>query len=341
MHKPHVAVLMGGASSEHDVSLSSGGKVADNLDPNRFRVTTVRIQRTGLWEPADAEPMEPHEAIAYLKERKVDCVFLALHGPFGEDGRIQGLFDFCGIPYTGSGCAASALSMDKIHAKAVARDAGLPVAADLIVTRADWTRDRAAVLHFVSADLGYPCVAKCPNQGSSLGMAIPKNEKELGDALSKLFELGPEVLIEQYLKGVEVTCAVLDTDLSAPARALPVTEIAPVSAAFFDYAAKYTPGATEEITPARIGEAVTAQVQDIAVQAHRLMGCTGFSRSDFIIVDEQPHWLEINTIPGLTQTSLLPQAAAAAGISYGELVGMMVDDAMARHAAARGRIAVQ
>jgi D-alanine-D-alanine ligase len=332
---------MGGTSSEHEVSLKSGGKVADNLDPYRFRVTTIRIQRSGLWEPADGAPMEAHEAIGYLKERNVDCVFIALHGPGGEDGRIQGLLDTCNIAYTGSGCAASALAMDKIHAKAIMRDARLPVAADLVVRRADWVHNRDAVVRFIIEDLGVPCVVKCPTQGSSLGMAIPRDEDELRAALSKLSEMAPEMLIEQYLKGTEVTCGVLDTDPEQPPRALPLTEIAPVSAAFFDYTAKYTPGATEEITPARVDEKTTETVQEIALRAHQLMGCSGLSRSDFIICDGEPYWLEVNTIPGFTETSLFPQAAAAAGIPYGALVGLLVDAAMARHEARQQSLPVQ
>lgn len=341
MRKPHVAVLMGGVSSEHDVSIKSGGKVADNLDRYRFQVTTIRIQRTGHWEPADAQPMLPHEAIGYLKERQVDCVFIALHGPFGEDGRIQGLFDACDIAYTGSGCAASALAMDKIHAKAIMRDAGLPVAPDLIVTRKDWAHDRDAVLRFVADDLGLPCVVKCPTQGSSLGMSIPKTTDELREALSKLLEMGNEVLIEKYLQGTEVTCGVLDADPEKGPQALPLTEIAPVSAAFFDYVAKYTPGATEEITPARIDEELATEIQEIALRAHALMGCSGFSRSDFIIADGLPYWLEVNTIPGMTDTSLFPQAAAVAGIPYGALCGLLVDAGMTRHEERQQALPVQ
>ena len=324
MDRMKVAVLMGGLSSEHDVSLRSGAMVAGNLDRETYDPVPVVIARNGAWKILDDRPCGIVEALARLQELGIDCVFIALHGPHGEDGRIQGLFDIIGMPYTGSGCAASALAIDKVRSKAVVRSAGIPLARDLVVTRAQWDADPDTVLTRVHTELGFPCVLKSPCQGSSIGMAIPRELSEFRGALLNVLAYDDTVLIEQYLNGLEVTCSVLDATPGAPPHALPVTEIRPVSAAFFDYSAKYTPGTTEEITPARIAPELAAAVQDIAVRVHTAIGCRGLSRSDMILAHDQPVWIEVNTIPGMTETSLFPQAAAAAGIAFPELLDRLI-----------------
>lgn len=331
MNLPHVAVVMGGLSSEHEVSLKSGAMVAGSLDRARFRVTPVVITRTGEWKFPGEAVLSMGAGLTRLGEEQVDCVFLALHGPFGEDGRMQGLLDLLDIPYTGSGCAASALAMDKIRSKAVVRDAGLRVAKEAILHRHEWDASPDAVLERIRSTIGLPCVLKSPCQGSSLGMAIPRDETEFRHSLRQVLSFDDVVLIEEFLTGPEVTCGVLDVEPGAAPAALPVTEIKPVTADFFDYHAKYTPGATEEITPANLPDSVTKTIQERAVRVHTLMGCRTLSRSDFILVDNDPVWLEVNTIPGMTETSLYPQAAQAAGIGFSDLVGRFVDAAMARH----------
>jgi len=330
MAKLHVAVLSGGMSAEHEVSLVSGEMAAKHLLEGGYDVTEILVRRDGLWQAPSAGEMPLPDGLRYLRQREVDCVFIALHGPFGEDGRIQGMLDLAGIPYTGSGCAASALAMEKVHSKAVARDAGIRVAEQLVVGRREWREGGTKIITRIAEILGLPCVIKCPSQGSSIGMSIPKSEADVLDAMAKLFELETPLLIEQYLRGIEVTCGVLDIHNKMAPRALPVTEIAPKSAEFFDYQSKYTPGATEEITPARISDEEARLVQEASVRAHEAIGCSGFSRSDFIIVGGTPYWLEVNTIPGLTPTSLFPQAAAAAGISFTEFVGLLVEDGIVR-----------
>ncbi|NIA16331.1 MAG: D-alanine--D-alanine ligase, partial [Nitrospiraceae bacterium] len=177
--------------------------------------------------------------------------------------------------------------------------------------------------------VGYPCVVKSPCQGSSVGMAIPQDAQALRDSLPGIFAYGDEVMVEAFVRGTEVTCAVLDLDPNAAAIALPVTEIRPISSTFFDYEAKYTPGASEEITPAEISEEMTRRVQEVAVRVHNVVGCGIWSRSDFIIDDDGPVWIEVNTVPGMTPTSLYPQAAAAAGIAYDELLTRFIDAAIA------------
>ncbi|MCC6694178.1 MAG: D-alanine--D-alanine ligase [Candidatus Hydrogenedentes bacterium] len=330
MDKTHVAVLMGGVSSEHDVSLKSGAMVAGNLDRSRFDITPIIITREGQWKFPSERALGVGPALARLAELEIDCVFIALHGPFGEDGRVQGLFDVIGMPYTGSGCAASALAMDKLHSKAVVRQAGVRVADQIILHRSEWDTAFEQVMTRVNKEIGFPCLIKSPCQGSSLGMAIPKDPAAFRTSLLDVFAYGDLVMIENYIKGTEVTCAVLDVDAGKLPRALPVTEICPVSSEFFDYTAKYTPGACNEITPARISEVVTRKVQEVAERVHTVIGCKGLSRSDMILDGDDPVWIEVNTIPGMTETSLFPQAAAAAGIAFPDLLTMFVEEAINR-----------
>ncbi len=326
--KIRVAVLMGGMSSEHEVSLNSGAGVLRALNSQRYEPVPVTITKDGLWEFPEGPPLGIYEAVPRLKELAVDCVFIALHGSFGEDGRIQGLLDLLGLPYTGSGCAASALAMDKVRCKAVVQAEGIRVAPHLAFGRITWEENQAEVLEKLADDLGYPCVIKPSCQGSSVGVYITPEEASVIENVNQVFAIDDCVLIEACVTGVEVTCGVLDAEPAMHARALPVTEIRPRTAAFFDYEAKYTPGASEEITPAEIDAAYTEEIQEAAVHVHHLVGCKGWSRSDFIIGPEGPVWIEVNTVPGLTQTSLFPQACAADGISYDEMTALFVEAAL-------------
>lgn len=323
---------MGGMSSEHEVSLASGTKVADSLDAERYHVIPIRIGLDGLWWFPEKGALEVHDAVAEMKRMGIECAFIVLHGAFGEDGRLQGLLDLVGIPYTSSGCAASALAMDKLRSKAVVRQAGIRVAEHVMFLRREWDADSAPILLAIREQVGFPCVVKSPCQGSSVGMMIPQNVDELCAGLPEVTAYGEEVMVEAFISGTEVTCAVLDVEPGKKPRALPVTEIRPVSSKFFDYHAKYTPGASKEITPAEIPADITAAVQAMAVKVHEAIGCTVWSRSDMIIDEKGPVWLEVNTVPGMTPTSLYPQAAAAAGISYRELVALFVESALARKA---------
>ena len=330
MNKTHVAVLMGGVSSEHDVSLKSGAMVAGNLDRARFDITPIIITREGKWKFPSERALDVGNALGHLTALDIECVFIALHGPFGEDGRVQGLFDVIGMPYTGSGCAASALAMDKLHSKSVVREAGVRVADQVILHRSEWDHAFEQVMTRVNNQIGFPCLIKSPCQGSSLGMAIPKDAAAFRTSLLDVFAYGDLVMVEKFIKGTEVTCAVLDVDADKPPRALPVTEICPVSSEFFDYTAKYTPGACNEITPARISEKVMRKVQEVAERVHTVIGCKGLSRSDMILDGDDPVWIEVNTIPGMTETSLFPQAAAAAGIAFPDLLTLFVEEAINR-----------
>lgn len=330
MSSTHVAVFMGGRSSEHEISLKSGGGVARALEGAGFKVTPVLIGRDGQWSVEGSAPARAAIGLAQLEGRGVDCAFIALHGPYGEDGRIQGLFDMTGLPYTGSGCAASALAMDKVRSKAVVAAQGIRVAGHLALDRPTWAIDSAQVVEAIEKDIGFPCVIKAVSQGSSKGVAICDSLLTLRRDMESVMEVEDNIFVEQFVKGVEVTCSVLDADPSGRIRPLPLTEIRPKTARYFDYEAKYTPGATEEITPARIPAEQTDLVMDMAAHVHEVIGCSGWSRSDFIIDEHGPVWIEVNTIPGMTETSLFPQAAAATGIDYTQLVTALVEDALRR-----------
>jgi D-alanine-D-alanine ligase len=330
MTRRRVAVLMGGMSSEHEVSVASGTKVTQSLDRNRYDVTPVLITKEGTWRFSDDAPLDLYEALPELKRRGVDCAFIALHGAFGEDGRIQGMLDMLGVPYTSSGCAASGLAIDKLRSKAIVAAAGVRVAPYRALSCGEWEADADGVMARIAAEYGFPCVLKSPCQGSSVGMAIVRDEAGLRGSIEDVFAYGGILMIEKFVHGPEVTCAVLDVEPSKRAVALPVTEIRPVSSEFFDYHAKYTPGASIEITPAEISPELTRQVQEMSVLAHEIVGCDIWSRNDFIIDEVGPVWLEVNTVPGMTGTSLYPQAAAAAGISYEDLVGLFVEAAIAK-----------
>lgn len=328
--KKHVVVLSGGMSSEYEVSIKSGEMVAKNLDGDVFKITPVEITREGEWRfgTDSGDYLEVYDAIPKLKSIHPDCVFIALHGPYGEDGRIQGLLDVLGMPYTGSGCSASAIAIDKIRSKTLAMAAGIRVAKHLECTRKQWDEDREELAATIEMTFGFPCVVKHPRQGSSLGMGIPQTSNDLPAAMEEAFLYGYEIMVEEFISGREVTCGVIDVDDPEEAQALPVTEIRPLKSEFFDYAAKYTPGASEEITPAELDDALTARIQEIALRAHEAVGCRGFSRSDMILDDGDPVWLEVNTIPGLTETSLYPQEAAAAGMTMTEFLGKLVTSAL-------------
>ena len=328
----HIAVLMGGESLEHDISLKSGSGVAAALDREAYTVTPVVISRAGRWSFDGGPEVGFAEAGARLAGVGVDAVFLALHGTCGEDGRIQGFLDLLRLPYTGSGCAASALAMDKIRCKTVVEAQGIRVAGHLALNRPTWAVSAGEVREAVAEDLGYPCVVKPSRQGSSFGVTIVRDAAGLDAAMTAAFEADEEVMVEQYVAGREVTCAVLDTDPGGRLQSLPVTEIRPKSGAFFDFEAKYTAGACDEITPADLPPETADAVAEMAAHAHEIVGCAGWSRSDFIVGPEGPVWIEINTIPGLTPTSLFPQAAAAVGISYGQLAGLLIEDALRRAA---------
>ncbi|MDD5557414.1 MAG: D-alanine--D-alanine ligase [bacterium] len=337
-----VAVLMGGRTAEHEISLASGRMVVGHLDRRRYAVKPVVISRDGRWRVPRGYPgmrglgggggFAPVGAgLARLLRERPDCVFIAMHGPHGEDGTIQGLLEILGLPYTGSGVCASALAMDKAKAKEIYLRNRIPTPPSVSIEAAAWERNPRAESARVRRSVGYPCVVKPSRLGSSVGASICRRGTELARAMTLANRYCPLVIAERYVRGREVTCAVIDTPGGRPPLALPPTEISPVTAAYFDYRAKYTAGASAEITPARIGKAVTERVRSLALRAHRALGCEGMSRTDMIIAGRAVTVLETNTIPGMTGTSLLPQAARAAGLPFGRLLDRLVATALESH----------
>ncbi|MBW1751955.1 MAG: D-alanine--D-alanine ligase [Deltaproteobacteria bacterium] len=304
MKKLSIALLSGGISSERDVSIASGNQVYEVLDRDKYEV--IR------YDPKTDLPKLVADAAG------IDAALIILHGPYGEDGTVQGLLDLLDIPYQGSGVLGSAIGMNKLVSKQLYKSAGIPVAPDMTFKSIDMIETRAVV-----DQLGMPLVIKPVTSGSSIGLSIVKSEDALNDALEKAFAEDHEVMIESYIKGVELTGGVIGNE---ELQALPIVEIIPGEEFdFFDYTAKYTPGATEEICPARIDETTTQKAQSYAKMAHRALCCKGYSRTDMILADGELYVLETNTIPGMTPTSLLPQAAQAAGIDFSRLLDKLIE----------------
>ena len=302
-----VALLAGGKSSEREVSLTGAREVGKALDPARYQVTRY----------------DPSTDMARLAAEAgdIDVVFILLHGRFGEDGTVQGFLDLLGLPYQGSGVLGSALAMDKDTAKTLYRAHGLPVAAWGMARPAD-AMDPERLLK----ELHLPLVVKPVRQGSSLGMSIAHTPTELAAAIHKAFGYDGEVMVEEYVFGREITVGVIGND---QLTALPLVEIIPgQDHPFFDYEAKYQAGASREICPAELPAEVSRQAQEYALRAHRALKLRGYSRTDMIVSATGLVVLETNTIPGMTPTSLLPQAAAAAGLPFAALLDRLLELAM-------------
>ncbi|EKF43391.1 D-alanine--D-alanine ligase [Nitratireductor indicus] len=304
MKRKHVAVLMGGFSSERPVSLSSGVACADALEVEGYSVTRVDVGR---------------DVAKVIGELNPDVAFNALHGPYGEDGTIQGILEYLNIPYTHSGVLASALAMDKQLAKAVARTVGIPVAEAVIMNRFEIVSEHP---------MAPPYVVKPVNEGSSFGVVIVREDQSHPPQIvsSPEWRYGERVMVERYIPGRELTCAVLGE------RVLGVTEIVPVGHSFYDYDSKYVSGGSKHECPAKLSPNIYQKIQTLALEAHRVIGCRGVTRSDFRFDDRSSEdgelvWLEINTQPGMTPTSLVPEIAAEAGLGFGELLSWIVEDA--------------
>ena len=304
MTAKHVAVLMGGWASEREVSLSSGESCAKAIENAGYMVTRIDVDRN---------------IVEVLKELNPDVAFNALHGPFGEDGCIQGVLELLQIPYTHSGVLASALAMDKEIAKIIAKRYGVAVAESKVMTRFE-----AAQKHVMQP----PYVIKPVNEGSSFGVLIVKSAEEETPAqlTSKDWPYGDRIMVERYIAGRELTCAVMGD------VALGVTEIIPISGPFYDFDAKYASGGSKHELPAKIKPNIYQKIQTMSLIAHQAIGCRGVSRSDFRF-DDGPMgtgeliWLEVNTQPGMTPTSLVPELAEHAGHSFEEFLTWMVEDA--------------
>lgn len=312
---------MGGLSAEHEVSLASGNNVLENLDRTKYKPIAIKISKRGQWF-LGGKMSEPKKAL-----KSCGTVFNALHGTFGEDGRIQALMEYYGVRYTGSGITASALAMDKLKSREIFKLTGFSVPKTLEVKKGE--NYQARLSFFTTKIAKPPFVVKPCSNGSSVGVKIVSDNSKLNKAINEAFKLDGKVLIEEFIKGTEVTCGILDNFNSKGPVALPVTEIIPTKGnKFFNYDAKYKPGHSREITPAQIDDTTREKIQEIAVRAHQLLGCCSYSRTDMILKNDSVYVLETNTLPGLTTNSLIPQAAKAAGLTFPHLLEKIIENSL-------------
>jgi D-alanine-D-alanine ligase len=330
-----VAVVAGGRSSEHEISLASARSVLEALDPARYDVTQVAIGRDGRWAlegPSNSLLQGTvSETLPVLADSKpgealgaVDVVLPVLHGPFGEDGTVQGLLELAGIPYVGAGVAASALCMDKDLFKAVLRDRGIPVARNATLRLGDE----------IENPFGYPVFVKPARLGSSVGISKAHDAAELETAVALARRHDEKVLVEEFVAGTEVECGVLGNqggNLGPPPLASVVGEIVP-HAEWYDYAAKYDEGGSDIIVPARIPAETATRVQELAVDSFIATECEGMARVDFFVREDGEVVVnELNTIPGFTATSVYARLFEASGIAYADLLDRLIQLALERH----------
>ncbi len=331
MARVRVAVIMGGRSSEHDISVASAQSVVDALDPERYDVRAVEIGQDGRWqlEPAGGQerigeggenlPVPADGSVSPFES--VDVVFPVLHGPFGEDGTVQGFLELADVAYVGAGVTASALCMDKDLFKAVMRDKGVPVVES--VTVLDRHRDR------VENPFGFPVVVKPARLGSSVGISVVREPEQLGPAIDLALEHDEKILLEEHIAGIEVECSVLGNE--EPIASIP-GEIIPLVSDWYDFAAKYDEGGMELVIPPRLDEPTIARVQELAVAAFVASDCEGMARVDFFVREDGEVLVnELNTIPGFTATSVYAKLFEASGIPYAELLDRLVALALERH----------
>ncbi len=309
--KLRVALIFGGTSKEREVSLVSAKIIKENLNTKKYSVVSIEVSLTNNW----------------LKEiekqyKSIDVALLAIHGPGGEDGTIQGLLELLGVKYTCSGVLASALAMDKQMAKKMVASAGVPVLPDLVANREDYKKYKHQILKNIKGQV----VVKPNRLGSSIGISIVSG-KAITTAIEEALLRSDEVIIEPYTKGREITVPVLGNNNP---RVLPAIEIVPwKKSAFYDYSAKYDKGGSDHLIPAPLRKDQTGDVKELALIAHQVLGCRGITRSDFILDKNGKFWfLEINTIPGMTATSLAPQSAKAAGLSYSQFLDKLIQLAL-------------
>jgi len=354
MKKLNIGLIFGGKSGEHEVSLKSAKEVMNSLDKDKYNIIPIAITKKGTWlighrgdeymtlnlpktEIEGGVSVEQSQSLVTTTEKRsldnfsegestmeFDIIFPIGHGSYVEDGRMQGMLDMVGIPYVFSGTLASALAMNKQKTKLVAKNSGLKVAKEIVLRK-----NKKYSPEKIISKLNLPIVVKPIDAGSSVGMSICREAIELESAISKAFDYSHEVMLEQFIKGRELTVAVMG---NKNPKALPVIEIIPKVADFFSYEAKYQTGGSDEICPAEIPEDVRKKVQRYAIKIFKALDCKDLARADFIWEekDNKIYFLEINTIPGMTGASLAPKAAKAAGMSFSQFLDKLIKLAMER-----------
>jgi len=343
--KINVIVICGGPSNERGISIKTGEYVLKSLPGKKYNPYLIEISEAGKWllrgrREQLADSRSKTQALVPSQKqqfRNFDVAFIAMHGKFGEDGKIQALLELIGIPYTGSGVLASALGMSKIKTFEVVSKHGINTPRFIPLKSLISSKQQLSTLgKRIEREIGYPHVAKPNESGSSIGISIVHNRKELPLALKRAFKEDSQILIEEYIKGMELTCAIMGNSGQTPLLALPSVEIIPAGE-FFDYDSKYFSPKTQEICPARISKKQTKQLQELSKKVHEILGCDGLSRSDFILTPRgQLYFLEINTIPGLTEASLSPKEAKVHGMTFGEFLDRQVQLALLKYKKCHG-----
>ncbi|MDF2874523.1 MAG: ddlB [Sporomusa sp.] len=299
MKNKKIAVVMGGPSAEREVSLNTGKAILGALQEKGYNAVGIDLI--------------PRNFVEQLKNEQIDVVFNAIHGLYGEDGLLQGTLEMLGIPYTGSGVLASAVAMDKAVTKRLFVAAGIPTPRSRLYSKQEAGGNLASEIQM---EFGIPVVIKAAAQGSSIGVTIVEEPSNIESAITEAFKFSDHIVVEEFIRGKELTVAILGSDQP---EVLPITEIVPQSGRY-DYQSKYTKGATEYIVPASLTVETTSRVQQVALAAYKLLNCRGIGRVDVMLdKDNNPYVLEVNTIPGMTATSLVPKAAAAVGIHFTDL----------------------
>jgi D-alanine-D-alanine ligase len=319
-----IAILAGGDSSEFEISVKSAREVKKELSSGYEPYIIMVRGADWFWEDSKGRyhSVDKNNFTLVADERRIrfDAAFIAIHGTPGENGLLQGYFDMIGIPYTGCNAFCSALTFNKKACKLYLKDSNISMAEDVTVKKGD---------HFDPAGIikqtGLPCFVKPNASGSSFGVTKVKKKEDLLPSMESAFRESDEVMVEAYMQGREVACGVVKT--KSKALILPVTEIISKNE-FFDYEAKYTPGKSDEVTPAMMPEKITGEIQKLSSRIYDLLGCNGIVRVDFIVVNEKPYFLEVNSIPGMTEESIIPKQAKAAGIKLNDLYSMVVEDAL-------------
>jgi D-alanine-D-alanine ligase len=317
-----IAIVAGGDSSEYEISVKSAGEVSKALSSGYITYIIIIKGTDWYWEDQKGRyhNIDKNDFSLKTDEYRIrfNAVFIAIHGTPGENGLLQGYFDMMGIPYTSCSAFCSALAFNKQACKLFLKDYLIPMADSILIRKGDQT-DPAVII----SRMGLPCFVKPNDSGSSFGVTKVKSKDELMPAIKTAYSESNEVLIEAFMNGREVACGVLKTRKES--IVLPITEIITKNE-FFDYEAKYTPGMSDEVTPADLPPSVSEEIQKLSLRIYDLLGCSGIVRVDFIIIDSKPYFLEINTIPGMTGESLIPKQAKAAGIPLEDLYSMVVEN---------------
>ena len=340
MKKLKIMVIFGGKSGEHDVSLMSSASVMKTMNKEKYEILPIGITKDGKWKKylGNVEYIDPknwlnetedyniNELFLDKDSRGIDVVFPVLHGPFGEDGTIQGLLEMADIPYVGTGVLASALAMDKVVAKMMLKSVNIPQAEFAVVFRSDFNKDENKVLDELENKFGYPMFVKPANLGSSVGISKAKNRESLIAAIKEAGRFDRKIVVEEFIDGREIECSVLgneDPKASLPAEVVPAQE-------FYNYEDKYIDGKSELIVPAKLEENMINSVRELAVEVYKLYDCRGLSRVDFFLERNTNRLLvnEVNTMPGFTSISMYPKMWEATGLAYGDLIDQLIELAL-------------